>query len=74
MFDHSNRARNALATIVRAASVRSSYILVPEMPDDRINGAIDRRIAEAREDQPDTASELPSSWGRFWLRSRRRAA
>lgn len=71
MTTSSNRARNAFAISLRGSSIRSSFILVPATTDDRINNAIDRKFGESQPD-PDTA--LPTSWGRFWLRSRRRAA
>lgn len=74
MSNQTRYARNAFATMLSGDSIRSSYILVPATPEDRINKAIDRRSVEPDEDQPDAESELPSAWGRFWLRALRRAA
>ena len=52
----------------------ASYTTAPAIAHDKINRALDEKFQKAQEDQPDTATELRTSWGRFWLRKRRPAA
>ena len=67
------RMRDAFTFSLGGMSAKSPYILTPAVAHDRINKALDERLRQAQQDQPDTAREL-SSWGRFWLRAKRRAA
>lgn len=65
--------RDAFTFSLGGMSAKSSYVLAPAIAHDRINSAIEERLRRDQEDQPDTDEEL-SSWGRFWIRGRRRAA
>ena len=73
MSDKTKHTRDAFTTSLGGVSAKSSFILTPAIAHDRINKAIEERLRQAQEDQPDTAREL-GTWGRFWLRTRRRAA
>ena len=73
MSDKSTHKRDSFTLSLGGMSAKSSYMLTPAIAHDRINKALDEKLRRAQEDQPDTAREL-SSWGRFWLRSKRRAA
>ena len=73
MSDKTKHTRDAFTTSLGGMSAKSSFILTPAIAHDRINKALDEKLRQAQEDQPDTAREL-SSWGRFWLRGKGRAA
>jgi hypothetical protein len=66
-------ARNAYTHSLGGQSVKSSFALVPAIAHDRINTALDDKF-KVHDDQPDTEKEMNSFWGRFWLRTPRRAA
>ena len=73
MSDKTRRTRDAFTHSLGGMAAKSSFILTPAIAHDRINKALDEKMRRAQEDQPDTAREM-SSWGRFWLRAKRRAA
>lgn len=75
MSNKSEPARDAFMFSLGGISAVSSFIITPAVADDLINDVRDQRLRRLQEDQPDTARELDSFWGRFWLfRRRRRAA
>jgi len=57
-----------------STSAKMPYLAAQAIAHDRINNALDERIRRAQEDQPVTAKEPITSWGRFWLRARSRGA
>ena len=73
MSDKTDRKRDPFGFSLGGMSAKSSFMLTPAIAHDRINKALDEKYRRAQEDQPDTAREI-SGWGRFWLRTRRRAA
>ena len=75
MTNKTKPARDAFAFSLGGISAVSSFFITPAVADDLINEARDERLRKLPEDQPDTAEELKTFWGRFWLfRRRRRAA
>ncbi len=66
--------RDAFTFSLGGVSAITSFVAAPAIADDLINNARDERLRRQQEDQPDTADELETLWGRFWLRRRRRAA
>ena len=74
MGNKARPARDAFAFSLGGISAITSFVAAPAIADDLINKARDERWRRLQEDQPDTAEELASIWGRFWLRRRRRAA
>ena len=69
--------RDAYAFSLRGLNSIASHALMPAVAHDYLNKVWDERLRREREaqpDQPDTAREMAVSWGRFWLRRRRRAA
>ena len=75
MSNKAKPARDAFAFSLGGISAVSSFFITPAVADDLINEARDERLRRLPEDQPDTAKELGTFWGRFWLfRRRRRAA
>ena len=73
MSENTNRTRDAFTFSLGGMTTIASYTVAPAIAHDKINKALSERLQETQEDQPDTAREI-SSWGRFWLRARRRAA
>ena len=73
MSEKNTKKRDAYAFSLGGMSAKSSFILTPAIAHDRIASAMDEKFRQRQDDQPDTAREL-GSWGRFWLRARRRAA
>ena len=73
MSHKTERKRDRFTFSLGGISSKSSFILTPAIAHDRINKALDEKLRQTQEDQPDTAREV-SSWGRFWLRGKRRAA
>jgi len=76
MSNKAKPARDAFAFSLGGISAVSSFFITPAVADDLINEVRDKRLRGSPVDQPDTAEELETSWGRFWLfrRRRRRAA
>ncbi len=66
-------SRDPFTFSLRGVAAKSSFTFIPVTRDDRINKAWDDRLGRPRVDQPDTEEELPSFWGRFWLRTRKAA-
>ena len=75
MSDKTTKKRDSYTFSLGGMSAKSSFILTPAIAHDRIARAMDEKFRQRQDqdDQPDTAREL-GSWGRFWLRARRRAA
>ena len=73
MSDKNSKKRDAFAFSLGGMSAKSSFVLTPAIAHDRIARAMDAKLRQGQDEQPDTAREL-GSWGRFWLRARRRAA
>ena len=73
MSENTKRNQDAFTFSLRGMTTIASYTVAPAIAHDKINKALADRLQDTPEDQPDTAREL-SSWGRFWLRARRRAA
>ena len=73
MSDKNTTKRDTYAFSLGGMSAKSSFILTPAIAHDRIARAMDEKLGQHQDDQPDSAREL-GSWGRFWLRARRRAA
>lgn len=73
MSEETKRKRDAFTFSLGGMTTIASYTVAPAIAHDKINKALAERLQESLEDQPDTAGEI-ISWGRFWLRSRRRAA
>jgi hypothetical protein len=67
-------ARDAFTFSLGGISTISSFVAAPAIAHDQLNKALDERLSQTQEDQPDTAREIGKSWGRFWLLRRRRAA
>ena len=66
---------------VREVAIPVEDALQPEAPLRQLAAvrlgvpeAIDERLRQPQENQPDSAREIGTAWGRFWLRARRRAA
>ena len=74
MGTKTNPGRDAFTFSLGGVSAITSFVAAPAIADDLINKARDERLRRQQEDQPDTADELETLWGRFWLRRRRRAA
>ncbi|MBT8100455.1 MAG: hypothetical protein KJO82_11925 [Gammaproteobacteria bacterium] len=74
MRDKTTHARDPFTISLGGVSICSSFAHTPAIARDRINSVLDQKFRKMHEDQPDTARELTSFWGRFWLRARRRAA
>ena len=74
MGTKTNPGRDAFTFSLGGVSAITSFVAAPAIADDLINKARDERLRRRQEDQPDTADELETLWGRFWLRRRRRAA
>jgi hypothetical protein len=69
--------RDAYGFSLLGLTSMASYTLVPAIAHDYLNKVWDERLHREQEDQPDqpdTACEVGGTWGRFWLRRRRRAA
>ena len=73
MTEKTQRTRDAFTFSLAGMTTIASYTVAPAIAHDKINKALAERQRAIQEDQPDTAREM-SSWGRFWLRARRRAA
>ncbi len=67
-------ARDAFTFSLGGISAITSFVAAPAVADDLINRARDERLRRLHDDQPDTAEELATRWGRFWLLRRRRKA
>ena len=74
MGNKAKPARDAFAFSLGGISAITSFVAAPAIADDLINKAREERLRRLQEDQPDTAEELATIWGRFWLRRRRRVA
>lgn len=74
MSEKTKPVRDAFTFSLGGMNTISSFAVAPVIADDRINKMLDKRLSRAQEDQPDTAREIGSTWGRFWLRRRRQAA
>ena len=74
MGNKAKPARDAFAFSLGGISAITSFVAAPAIADDLINQARDERLRRLQDDQPDTAEELSTPWGRFWLRRRRRTA
>ena len=74
MTQRIDRERDAFTFSLGGIRTASSYAAMPAIAHDRINKALDKKYQRAQEDQPETARVLRSTWGRFWLSKRRRAA
>ena len=73
MSEQAKRPRDAFRFSLGGMTTIASFAVAPAIAHDKINKALSERLQDKQEDQPDTAREI-SSWGRFWLRARRRAA
>ena len=73
MTERTKRTRDAFTFSLGGMTTIASYTVAPAIAHDKINKALAERLRESQDDQPDTAREM-NSWGRFWLRPRRRAA
>lgn len=73
MNARNNHSRDAFTFSLRGVAAKSSFTFMPVTRDDRINMAWDDKLDRPQVDQPDTEQELPSFWGRFWLRGRKAA-
>ena len=73
MSEHTKRTRDAFTFSLGGMTTIASYTVAPAIAHDKINKSLAERLQETQEDQPATAREI-SSWGRFWLSARRRAA
>lgn len=71
MSNKAKPARDAFTFSLGGISAITSFVAAPAIADDLINKALDERLRRLQDDQPDTAEELASPWGRFWLRRRR---
>ena len=67
-------ARDAFTFSLGGISAITSFVAAPAVADDLINRVHDERLRRMQDDQPDTARELATVFGRFWLRRRRRRA
>lgn len=74
MVHKAKPARDAFTFSLGGMSAITSFVVAPAIAHDQLNKALDERLRDAQEDQPDTALEIGSSWGRYWLSPRRRAA
>ncbi len=74
MSERNKHMRDAFTFSLGGISTITSFVAASAIADDRINEALSERFRRARKVQPESAKELTTSWGRFWLRSRRRAA
>jgi len=74
MSEKAKPARDAFTFSLGGISAKTSFVAAPAIANDLINRARDERQSRTQEDQPDTARELASFWGRFWLFRRRRQA
>lgn len=74
MSNKAKPARDAFMFSLGGISAVSSFVITPAIADDLINEVRDERLRRLPEDQPDTAREPESFWGRFWLSRRRRRA
>ena len=52
----------------------AAYTTATAIDQDKINRAWDDKLRREHEDQPNSARKNGMVWGRFWLRSLRRAA
>ncbi len=68
------KSRDAFTFSLGGLSIRSSFVPMPAIADDRYDRAREADPKPSQEDQPDTDKEMKLFWGRFWLRARRRAA
>ncbi|MDH3611635.1 MAG: hypothetical protein OEU90_05390 [Gammaproteobacteria bacterium] len=74
MSEKTKPARDPFTFSLGGISTISSFVATPAIAHDQLNKALDKRLSQIQEDQPDTAREIGKSWGRFWLLRRRRAA
>jgi len=74
MTEKAKSGRDAFTFSLRGMMTIASFSVAPVIAQDRINRAWDEKLSRVQEDQPDTAKELPSVIGRFWLLRRLRRA
>ena len=74
MSKTTNDTRDAYAFSLGGIRTISSFVAPTAISHVLINKAIDEQLSQASDDQPDTAEEAGTVWGRFWLSRRRRAA
>ena len=67
-------ARDAFTFSLGGMSTKSPFVVLPAIAHDAMNKALDEKRSQSQEDQPDTAEEIGTFWGRFWLHKRRRPA
>lgn len=73
-----NRTRDPFRFSLRGRAAINPYVIVPTVPDDKINEAWDARLQtpacpEVREDQPGTARELENLLARYFAPGRQAA-
>jgi len=73
-----NRTRDPFRFSLRGRAAINPYVIVPTVPDDKINDAWDARLhtpasAEVQEDQPSTARELENLLARYFAPGRQAA-
>ncbi|MDH3430209.1 MAG: hypothetical protein OEQ14_09375 [Gammaproteobacteria bacterium] len=74
MSNKAKPARDAFTFSLGGISTISSFVAAPAIAHDRLNKALDEQLSQTQEDQPDTAKDIETVWGRFWLSRRRGAA
>ena len=70
MTERHNCIRDAFTFSLRGMTAIASFTAPHAIADDRINQVLDEKLRHVHGDQPDSAKEPTTSWGRFWLRSR----
>ena len=74
MHEKAKSGRDAFTFSLRGLTTVSSFTIAPAVAHNHLSKVWDEKLSREQEDQPDTAREMQSGWGRFWLRKRRRAA
>lgn len=74
MTEKAKSRRDAFTFSLGGMRTISSYTAAQAIAHDALNKALDEKLRLSQADQPDTAREMTSFWGRFWLRALRRAA
>ena len=74
MSERTKSERDAFAFSLSGLRTMAAYTTATAIAQDQINQAWEEKLRREQEDQPNSAREIGTVWGRFWLRKLRRAA
>ena len=66
MYTKARSGRDAFTFSLRGMRANASFTAMPAIADDRLNGMIEQRLREPREDRPDTTRRIEDFLARYF--------